>query len=117
MRNHHARAPDRLLEVRPARQRLEVSGGVQGKYAEAYWRGTNLARLDPDVAQAFKTDRAVNDALRAILRVAPKACRAPGRAREGSPFWRARRSFRSFGPRQERIHLSELPCSDFIDGV
>lgn len=60
-------------DLRPEYDFEKMSGGVQGKYAEAYERGTNLARLDPDVAQAFKTDRAVNDALRAILRVAPKA--------------------------------------------
>lgn len=45
----------------------EMSGGVRGKHAEAYRRGTNLARLDPDVARAFTTDRAVNEALRTLL--------------------------------------------------
>jgi hypothetical protein len=49
-----------------------MTGGVRGKYAKAYRGGTNLARLDPDVAAAFTTDEAVNQALRAILRVAPK---------------------------------------------
>ena len=54
----------------------QMSGGVRGKYAAAYRGGTNLARLDPDVADAFSTDSEVNEALRAIIRVAPKG---PGR--------------------------------------
>jgi hypothetical protein len=45
-----------------------MAGGVRGKYAAAYRRGTNLARLDPDVAKAFTTDESVNEALRAVLK-------------------------------------------------
>ena len=59
-------------ELRPEYDFSRMSGGVRGKYAEAYRGGTNLARLDPDVAAAFDTDSSVNEALRAILRVAPK---------------------------------------------
>ena len=59
-------------ELRPEYDFGQMSGGVRGKYAEAYRGGTNLARLDPDVAAAFTTDTSVNEALRAILRVAPR---------------------------------------------
>ena len=59
-------------ELEPEYDFARMSGGVRGKYAEAYRGGTNLARLDPDVAEAFGTDSAVNEALRAIIRVAPK---------------------------------------------
>ncbi len=59
-------------ELRPEYDFSQMSGGVRGKYAEAYRAGTNLARLDPDVAAAFTTDTSVNEALRAILRVAPR---------------------------------------------
>lgn len=59
-------------ELEPEYDFARMSGGVRGKYAKAYRGGTNLAKLDPDVAEAFSTDRAVNDALRAIIRVAPK---------------------------------------------
>jgi hypothetical protein len=59
-------------ELRPEYDFRQMSGGVRGKYVAAYRGGTNLARLDPDVAEAFKSDSAVNEALRAILRVAPK---------------------------------------------
>ncbi|MCP3960705.1 MAG: hypothetical protein GY719_22910 [bacterium] len=59
-------------QLEPEYDFARMPGGVQGKYAAAYRGGTNLARLDPDVAKAFTTDSAVNEALRAIIRVAPK---------------------------------------------
>lgn len=55
-------------DLRPEYDFASMSGGVRGKYAEAYRAGTNLARLDPDVAEAFATDEAVNDALRSVLK-------------------------------------------------
>jgi hypothetical protein len=60
-------APEDLL---PEYDFAQMAGGVRGKYAAAYRRGTNLVRLDPDVAKAFTTDESVNDALRAMLRAA-----------------------------------------------
>jgi hypothetical protein len=50
------------------RTEYDFSAGVRGKYANVYRRGTNVALLDPDVARRFKTSKAVNDALRAVLR-------------------------------------------------
>lgn len=43
--------------------------GVQGKYADRYREGTNLVLLAPDVAEAFPTDEAVNEALRLVIRL------------------------------------------------
>jgi len=43
--------------------------GVQGKYARRYREGTNLVLLAPDVAEAFPTGDAVNDALRLVIRL------------------------------------------------
>ena len=43
--------------------------GVQGKYARRYRRGTNLVRLTPDVARAFRTENSVNEALRLVIRL------------------------------------------------
>lgn len=40
--------------------------GVRGKYAERYAAGTNMVRLDPDVADVFPDSEAVNRALRAL---------------------------------------------------
>lgn len=53
-----------------------MKGGVRGKYAEQYRAGTNLVLIDPELAKAFPTEAAVNDALRAILRLA-EAVRLP----------------------------------------
>jgi hypothetical protein len=47
-----------------------LKGGVQGKYADRYREGTNLVLLAPDVARAFPTEEAVNEALRLVLRMA-----------------------------------------------
>lgn len=41
--------------------------GVRGKYYERYRKGTNVVLLQPDVAEAFPTESAVNEALRGIL--------------------------------------------------
>lgn len=43
--------------------------GVGGKYAERYRQGTNLVLLEPDVAKAFPTGTAVNEALRLVIRL------------------------------------------------
>jgi hypothetical protein len=40
--------------------------GVRGKYAERYAAGTNIVRLDADVAEVFPDSEAVNSALRAL---------------------------------------------------
>jgi hypothetical protein len=51
-----------------------MAGGVRGKYVERYRAGVNLALLEPEVAEAFPTDKAVNEALRTAMR-AGKASR------------------------------------------
>ena len=55
-------------ELRPEH---DFSGGVRGKYAARFARGTNVAVLAPDVAGFFKTSRAVNAALRSQLKRKP----------------------------------------------
>lgn len=55
------------------RAEYDFSGGVRGKYAYRYRRGTNLVLLDPELAQAFPDSKSVNDTLRAILAVATRA--------------------------------------------
>jgi hypothetical protein len=44
-----------------------LKGGVRGKYAKRYHAGTNLVLLDPDVHKAFRSQRAVNQALRLVI--------------------------------------------------
>ncbi len=54
-------------ELRPEYDFAKMKGGVRGKYLDRYRRGTNLVLLEPDVARAFPTDRAVNEALRSLI--------------------------------------------------
>ena len=46
--------------------------GGRGPYAERYGQGTNLVRLDADVAAVFQTDEAVNRALRTLIEIAQR---------------------------------------------
>ena len=46
----------------------KLKRGVRGKYAARYRSGTNLVLLSPDVAEHFPDDRAVNTALRRLIR-------------------------------------------------
>ena len=46
-----------------------LRGGVRGKYAERFAAGTNLVRLDSDVAPVFPDSESVNRALRALAEI------------------------------------------------
>lgn len=48
----------------------KMKGGVRGKYAQRYRAGTNLVKIDPDVAEIFTDDNAVNKALRSLIKTA-----------------------------------------------
>ncbi len=48
----------------------DFSNGVRGKYARRYAEGTNVVVLAPDVAAAFPDADAVNEALRALIKIA-----------------------------------------------
>jgi len=49
------------------------SSGVRWKYAERYAAGSNIVVLAPDVAPMFPDLDAVNDALRALIKIAQQA--------------------------------------------
>jgi hypothetical protein len=57
-------------ELRPEYDLSQLKGRVRGKYVERYREGTNLVLLEPDVAAAFPDAKAVNEALRLLLKVA-----------------------------------------------
>jgi hypothetical protein len=59
-------------ELRPEYDFSKLQGGVRGKYVERYRAGTNLVLLDPDVAQAFPNEDAVNEALRLLMQIAQR---------------------------------------------
>jgi hypothetical protein len=70
-------------ELRPEydlRQLLEA--GVRGKYAKRYHAGTNLVLLDPEIRKAFRSERAVNEALRLVLELRKVGS---GKARVSTP--------------------------------
>ena len=72
-------------ELRPEYDlRNLLKGGVRGKYAKRYHAGTNLVLLDPDVRNAFPSERAVNDALRLVVELR-KIGNGSGRARKRRP--------------------------------
>ncbi|MDE0638503.1 MAG: hypothetical protein OXI43_21890 [Candidatus Poribacteria bacterium] len=55
-------------ELLPEYDETLLKNGIRGKYAERYAAGTNIVHLDPDVADAFPNEEAVNEALRSILK-------------------------------------------------
>jgi hypothetical protein len=59
-------------ELRPEYDFSQLAAGVRGKYVERYRAGTNLVLLDPDVAQAFPNEDAVNEALRLLMQIAQR---------------------------------------------
>lgn len=56
--------------VAPEYDFATMGRAVRGKYYERMKRGSNLVLLDPDLAEAFPTSEAVNDALRSLLDLA-----------------------------------------------
>ena len=59
-------------EFRPEYDFSKMNNGVRGKYVERYRTGTNIVLIDPDVAQAFPTSEAVNEALRLLMQIAQR---------------------------------------------
>jgi hypothetical protein len=47
----------------------DFSGGVRGKYYQAYTQSSNVVILDPDVAEIFRDSDSVNEALRLLAKL------------------------------------------------
>lgn len=72
-----------------------MKGGVRGKYVKRFRQGTNIVVVEPEVAEAFPNEDAVNQALRGILNttravrrtggLANKALQSPGRRPRKKP--------------------------------
>jgi hypothetical protein len=62
-------------DLRPEYKRSDFTSLVRGKYAARVSQATNVVLLDPLVARAFPSDRAVNEALRGLLRTKKEAAR------------------------------------------
>ncbi|MBL8114513.1 MAG: hypothetical protein JNK60_16655 [Acidobacteria bacterium] len=63
----------------------DFTDAVQGKHHAAYRQGTNVVRLDPDVAKVFRDSEAVNQALRLLLNLAREQVHVPGEAPAARP--------------------------------
>jgi hypothetical protein len=60
-------------DLRPEYDPVLKRSGVRGKYAARYKAGTNLVLLAPDVAAAFPDAKAVNEALRLLMKIAKRS--------------------------------------------
>ena len=54
------------------REEYDFSKGVRGKYAKRFEAGSNVVVLSPDVAKVFPNSDSVNEALRALAKIARK---------------------------------------------
>lgn len=65
-------------DLRPEYDLSQLTGGVRGKYYERATAGTTLVLLERDVAEAFPDAQTVNQALRALMKVAKTQIRSTG---------------------------------------
>ena len=63
--------PRNLDDLRPEYDFSAMNGGVRGKYAKRVRAASNIVVLEPDIAKAFPTENAVNQALRRLLEKTP----------------------------------------------
>jgi hypothetical protein len=85
-------------DMRPEYDFASMKSGVREKHYEQYRKGTNVVLIEPDVAVAFPTEDAVNEALRGILGTARAIRRTgglPDRALQTVPSGAKRRARRS----------------------
>jgi len=67
-------------ELRPEYKREDFGVMVRGKYAARFKAGSNVVLLQPEVARAFPTGEAVNDALLGLINLAKSAARPTRRS-------------------------------------
>ncbi len=70
--------PNKSDDLRPEYDLSKLTGGVRGKYYERATAGTTLVLLERDVAEAFPDGETVNQALRALIKVAETTARTTG---------------------------------------
>jgi hypothetical protein len=71
-------------EMRPEYKRSDFTELVRGKYYKEIIAGSNIVLLEPAIAKAFPTSKAVNEALAGLLASTaekPRATRRPVRTR------------------------------------
>jgi hypothetical protein len=81
-----AKSRSKLDDMRPEYD-FDYSTAVRGKYYRRLLKeGANVVVLDPDLAEAFRTSAAVNEALRSLLEVSESTRRLT--VRSGGRFAR-----------------------------
>jgi hypothetical protein len=68
-------------ETRTEYRREDLGKGVRGKCFERVSKGTNLVLLKDEVAKAFPTAEAVNEALLGLLALTEQTARITGRSK------------------------------------
>ena len=75
-----AKSPDAADDMR-REYNFDYSTAVRGKYYRRLLKeGANVVVLDPDVAKAFRSSAAVNEALRSLLKVSEATRRLTSRS-------------------------------------
>ncbi len=57
-------------EIRSEYRREDLGKGVRGKFYKEFKGGHNLVLLQPEVAKAFPSEEAVNEALLSLIKIA-----------------------------------------------
>src|SRR4030042_784144 len=77
-RGKFMKRPKKTRREPEKRAEYDFSKGVRGKYVKRLSEGSNLILLDPDVAGLFPDSKTVNDALRALARIAQARAKKAG---------------------------------------
>jgi hypothetical protein len=57
-------------EMRQEYTKKDLGDGIRGKYYEKFIEGHNIVLLRPEVAKAFPSEDAVNEALLSLIKIA-----------------------------------------------
>jgi len=77
-------------DLRPEYDLASLGPGIRGKYAQRL-KGTTLVALQPEVAEAFPTSGAVNEALRLVLKATTVVRRSTAMRKQARRTARGRR--------------------------
>lgn len=66
-------------EMRAEYKRSDFATLERGKFYEEFAEGTSVALIEPEIAKAFPTSQAVNEALAALLALTDQTARITGR--------------------------------------
>jgi len=65
-------------DLKPEYDFASMKGGVRGKYVSRLRKGSNIVVLEPEIAAAFPSEAAVNEALRGVLNTTRAVRRSGG---------------------------------------